>query len=345
MSRRLRPGPGVGARFTVACSLVVTSRDGTIDQNKVQDVKVPAMLSISSPRHVGCESLDTSTRETILPVPLSCLSGFRGRSGAGGVETGTAAGAMTDIVVVLTTVADNDQAESLARQIVDERLAACVNLHPAMLVVLSLEGSGRARRRATAGHQDDARPPGRARGAASRAPFLRTAGVSGAASRPGRPGVLELDRRPDAPRLNAGEQDSLRSAEVWRRRTREDTRPGKPSLARKTAVGFSTALQPVPCVLHDQRQYRDEDDADGGEREVLLDQRARCRRAVPPRRTAPPMPPRRRRCRTRTRATSSVRRRPQTARTCARSGRSGRESRPCRRSARRTRARASGVRG
>jgi periplasmic divalent cation tolerance protein len=40
---------------------------------------------------------------------------------------------MTDIVVVLTTVADNDQAESLARRMVEERLAACVNLHPAML--------------------------------------------------------------------------------------------------------------------------------------------------------------------------------------------------------------------
>jgi periplasmic divalent cation tolerance protein len=40
---------------------------------------------------------------------------------------------MTDIVIVLTTVADNDQAETLARQIVDERLAACVSVHPAML--------------------------------------------------------------------------------------------------------------------------------------------------------------------------------------------------------------------
>jgi periplasmic divalent cation tolerance protein len=39
---------------------------------------------------------------------------------------------MTDIVLVLTTVADNDQAESLARQMVEERLAACVNLHPMM---------------------------------------------------------------------------------------------------------------------------------------------------------------------------------------------------------------------
>jgi periplasmic divalent cation tolerance protein len=40
---------------------------------------------------------------------------------------------MTDIVIVLTTVADNDQAEAMASQIVQERLAACVNLLPAML--------------------------------------------------------------------------------------------------------------------------------------------------------------------------------------------------------------------
>lgn len=40
---------------------------------------------------------------------------------------------MTEIVLVLTTVADNDEAEALARQLVDERLAACVNLHSPML--------------------------------------------------------------------------------------------------------------------------------------------------------------------------------------------------------------------
>ena len=35
---------------------------------------------------------------------------------------------MTDIVLVLTTVADDDRADELARRLVDERLAACVNL-------------------------------------------------------------------------------------------------------------------------------------------------------------------------------------------------------------------------
>jgi periplasmic divalent cation tolerance protein len=47
---------------------------------------------------------------------------------------------MTDIVVILTTVADNDVAETLARQLVDERLAACVNLHPAMLSFYRWQG-------------------------------------------------------------------------------------------------------------------------------------------------------------------------------------------------------------
>ena len=51
---------------------------------------------------------------------------------------------MTDIVVVLTTVADNEQAESLARQLVEERLAACVESPSGDAVILSLEGAGRA---------------------------------------------------------------------------------------------------------------------------------------------------------------------------------------------------------
>ena len=40
---------------------------------------------------------------------------------------------MTDIVIVLTTVADDERAEQLARRLVDEQLAACVNLHPPMV--------------------------------------------------------------------------------------------------------------------------------------------------------------------------------------------------------------------
>lgn len=38
----------------------------------------------------------------------------------------------TDIVLVLTTVSDDERADALARTLVEERLAACVNLQPAM---------------------------------------------------------------------------------------------------------------------------------------------------------------------------------------------------------------------
>jgi periplasmic divalent cation tolerance protein len=39
---------------------------------------------------------------------------------------------VTQTVLVLTTVADNEQAEELARSLVEERLAACVNVHGPM---------------------------------------------------------------------------------------------------------------------------------------------------------------------------------------------------------------------
>lgn len=39
---------------------------------------------------------------------------------------------MTNTVLVLTTVGDNEQAEELARSLVEERLAACVNVHGPM---------------------------------------------------------------------------------------------------------------------------------------------------------------------------------------------------------------------
>ena len=47
---------------------------------------------------------------------------------------------MTDIVMVLTTIADDDRAEQLARRLVDERLAACVNLHPPMVSMYRWKG-------------------------------------------------------------------------------------------------------------------------------------------------------------------------------------------------------------
>lgn len=39
---------------------------------------------------------------------------------------------MTDIVLILTTLPDDDRGEALARVLVDERLAACVNLYAPM---------------------------------------------------------------------------------------------------------------------------------------------------------------------------------------------------------------------
>jgi periplasmic divalent cation tolerance protein len=47
---------------------------------------------------------------------------------------------MNDVVIVLTTVADDDRAELLARQLVEERLAACANLHPAMTSIYRWKG-------------------------------------------------------------------------------------------------------------------------------------------------------------------------------------------------------------
>ena len=50
-------------------------------------------------------------------------------------------GHMTDLVLVLTTVADDDRAEPLARRLVEERLAACVNLLPPMVSCYRWKGS------------------------------------------------------------------------------------------------------------------------------------------------------------------------------------------------------------
>jgi len=39
---------------------------------------------------------------------------------------------MPDIILVLTTMPDDDRADTLARTLVEERLAACVNVHGPM---------------------------------------------------------------------------------------------------------------------------------------------------------------------------------------------------------------------
>ena len=48
---------------------------------------------------------------------------------------------MTDSVLILTTVADDQRAEVLARTLVEERLAACVNVHGPMVSVYQWEGA------------------------------------------------------------------------------------------------------------------------------------------------------------------------------------------------------------
>ncbi len=48
---------------------------------------------------------------------------------------------MTDIALVLTTVAADERAEQLARRLVEDRLAACVNLYPPMVSVYRWKGT------------------------------------------------------------------------------------------------------------------------------------------------------------------------------------------------------------
>jgi periplasmic divalent cation tolerance protein len=47
---------------------------------------------------------------------------------------------MADIVLVLTTVPDSDQGEVIARTLVEERLAACVNVLPSMTSIYRWRG-------------------------------------------------------------------------------------------------------------------------------------------------------------------------------------------------------------
>ena len=48
---------------------------------------------------------------------------------------------MNDVVVALTTVPDDDSAELLARTLIEEKLAACVNLLPPMTSVYRWQGA------------------------------------------------------------------------------------------------------------------------------------------------------------------------------------------------------------
>lgn len=48
---------------------------------------------------------------------------------------------MSDVVIVLTTVPSGEAGEALARTLVEERLAACVNLHAPMSSIYWWEGA------------------------------------------------------------------------------------------------------------------------------------------------------------------------------------------------------------
>ena len=48
---------------------------------------------------------------------------------------------MTDLIIILTTMPDDERADTLARTLVDESLAACVNVHGAMTSTYRWKGA------------------------------------------------------------------------------------------------------------------------------------------------------------------------------------------------------------
>ena len=48
---------------------------------------------------------------------------------------------MSDVVLILTTVPDDERAATMARTLVEERLAACVNLHGPMVSIYQWKGA------------------------------------------------------------------------------------------------------------------------------------------------------------------------------------------------------------
>jgi len=47
---------------------------------------------------------------------------------------------MNELILILTTMPDDDRADQLARTLVEERLAACVNVHPTMTSTYRWQG-------------------------------------------------------------------------------------------------------------------------------------------------------------------------------------------------------------
>jgi periplasmic divalent cation tolerance protein len=48
---------------------------------------------------------------------------------------------MSELILVLTTMPDDDRADAVARTLVDERLAACVNVHAPMMSTYRWKGA------------------------------------------------------------------------------------------------------------------------------------------------------------------------------------------------------------
>jgi periplasmic divalent cation tolerance protein len=48
---------------------------------------------------------------------------------------------MTDLILILTTMPDDERADALARALVTERLAACVNVHGPMMSTYAWKGA------------------------------------------------------------------------------------------------------------------------------------------------------------------------------------------------------------
>jgi periplasmic divalent cation tolerance protein len=48
---------------------------------------------------------------------------------------------MSDLILILTTMPDDTRADALARALVDERLAACVNVHGPMVSTYRWQGA------------------------------------------------------------------------------------------------------------------------------------------------------------------------------------------------------------
>ena len=47
---------------------------------------------------------------------------------------------MSDLILILTTMPDDDRAEAVARTLVEEQLAACVNIHSPMTSIYTWKG-------------------------------------------------------------------------------------------------------------------------------------------------------------------------------------------------------------